>query len=49
MTENETIKQLEALKEHCLSIQEIYDCTDYESYITALDTAVRLIEKMKES
>lgn len=39
----ETIEQLEKLKEHCESMQEIDGCTYYTRYTSAIDTAVAII------
>ena len=42
----ETIKQLESLKEHCKSVQEIDDCADHTLHIKAIDTVVEVLDNL---
>ena len=42
----ETIKQLEELKEHCKSVQDIDDCADHTLHIKAIDTVVEMSERL---
>ena len=50
MTEiKETIKQLEDLKKHCESVQDIDDCADHTLHIKAIDTVVEMaVEEIAE-
>ena len=41
----ETIEQLEDLKEHCKSVQDIDDCADHVGHIAAIDTAVEAAQE----
>ena len=41
----EAIKQLEDLKKHCESVQDIDDCADHTLHIKAIDTVVEAAQE----
>ena len=44
----ETIKQLEEMKEHFKSVQDIDECADHVGHIKAIDTVVEVLESLKQ-